>query len=81
MRVVATIPHERFTIQIFNFNGKYSVKVELDQFEQTYKIGEVDVLGINDVKAMINSEFLNKCLKRFVEMREDWNEAFTNKNR
>jgi len=81
MRVVGTIPHERFTIQIFQMNGKYSVKIELDQFEQIYKIGEVDVLGINDVKAMVNSDFLNKCLKRFVEMREDWYDAFTNKNK
>ena len=80
MRVVDTIPHERFKIQIFAFNGKFTVKIELGQFEQSYKIGETDVMGVNDVKAMVNTEFLNNCLKRFVDMRTDWNEAFKNKN-
>jgi hypothetical protein len=52
----------------------------LGQFEQSYKIGELDVMGLADVKAMVTTEFLNNCLKRFVDMRTDWNEAFTNKN-
>ncbi|HTO36950.1 MAG TPA: hypothetical protein VL021_00890 [Brumimicrobium sp.] len=80
MRVVDTIPHERFKIQIFSFNGKFTVKIELGQFEQSYKIGETDVMGVADVKSMITDDFLNKCLKRFVDMREDWYEAFKSKN-
>lgn len=80
MRIVDTIPHERFKIQIFSFNGKYTVKIELGQFEQSYKIGELDVMGLADVKAMVTQEFLSKCLKRFVDMRADWNESFKNKN-
>lgn len=80
MRVVDTIPHERFKIQIFSYNSKYTVKIELGQFEQSYKINETDVMGVKDVKAMVTTEFLNKCLKRFVEMREDWYEAFRDKN-
>lgn len=80
MRVIDTIPHERFKIQVFSYNGKFTVKIELGQFEQSYKIGETDVMGVADVKAMVSTEFLNKCLKRFVDMREDWYEAFQNKN-
>ena len=80
MRVVDTIPHERFKIQIFSFNGKFTVKIEPGQFEQSYKIGETDVMGVADVKSMITDDFLNKCLKRFVDMREDWYEAFKSKN-
>lgn len=80
MRVVDSIPHQRFKIQIFSYNSKYTVKIELGQFEQTYKIGEMDVMGIDDVKAMVTTEFLNNCLKRFVDMRSDWREAFENKN-
>ncbi|HLV42022.1 MAG TPA: hypothetical protein VKY37_07075 [Brumimicrobium sp.] len=79
MRVVDTIPHERFKIQIFSFNGKYTVKIELGQFEQSYKIGELDVMGVLDVKSMITPEFLDNCLKRFVDMRTDWSESFKNK--
>ncbi len=80
MRIVDSIPHERFKIQIFSFNGKYTLKIELGQFEQSYKIGELDVMGLADVKAMVTDEFLANCLKRFVEMRTDWNESFKNKN-
>jgi len=80
MRIVDSIPHDRFKIQIFSYNSKYTVKIELGQFEQSYKIGELDVMGVADVKAMVTPEFLNNCLKRFVNMRTDWNEAFTNKN-
>ena len=80
MRIVDTIPHERFKIQIFSYNGKYTVKIELGQFEQSYKIGELDVMGLADVKAMVTDEFLGNCLKRFVDMRTDWNASFKVKN-
>jgi len=80
MRVVKEIPHERYKIQIFQYNGKYIVKIELGQFEQTFKIGETDVFGLQDVENMINSDLLNNSLKRFLGMREDWEKAFNEKN-
>lgn len=80
MRVIEEIPHPKFKIQIFNYNAKYILKIELGQFEQTFKIGETDVMGLDDIKAMITKEFLSTCLNRFVSMREDWNTAFRNKN-
>ncbi|MEX1192994.1 MAG: hypothetical protein WED10_09820 [Brumimicrobium sp.] len=80
MRVIEEIPHSRFKIQIFSYNGKYIVKIELGQFEQSFKIGELDVMGLDDVKNMINDEFLAGCVKRFVTMREDWEKSFKNKN-
>lgn len=80
MRVIEEIPHSRFKIQIFSYNGKYIVKIELGQFEQSYKIGELDVMGLDDVKNMITEDFLAGCVKRFVTMREDWEKSFKNKN-
>lgn len=80
MRVVAEIPHERYKIQVFSYNAKYMVKIELGQFEQVFKIGETDVFGLDDVKAMITPELLKKSLERFVSMREDWENAFNMKN-
>lgn len=80
MRLVKDIPHERYKIQVFQYNGKYTVKIELGQFEQTYKIGETDVFGLEDVERMISKELLSNSLKRFVEMRSDWENAFKNKN-
>lgn len=80
MRLVKDIPHDRYKIQVFNYNAKYMVKIELGQFEQTYKIGETDVYGLEDVERMITPELLSNALKRFVEMRKDWEMAFKQKN-
>jgi hypothetical protein len=80
MRVLADIPHPKYKIQIFNYNAKYIVKIELGQFEQVYKINEGDVMGLNDVKAMITERLLKNAVHRFIEMRDDWEDAFKNKN-
>ncbi|MFM2041231.1 MAG: hypothetical protein RLZZ493_1820 [Bacteroidota bacterium] len=76
MRVVADIPHARYKIQIFSYNAKYLVKIELGQFEQVFKINEADVLGLEDVKRMVTDELLKNSLDRFLSMRTDWEEAF-----
>lgn len=80
MRLIKDIPHDRYKIQVFNYNAKYIVKIELGQFEQTYKISETDVYGLEDIERMITPELLSNALKRFVEMREDWEIAFKQKN-
>ena len=80
MRLIKDIPHDRYKIQVFNYNAKYIVKIELGQFEQTYKISETDVYGLEDIERMITPELLSNALKRFVEMREDWEMAFKQKN-
>lgn len=80
MRVIADIPHERYKIQVFSYNSKYIVKIELGQFEQVFKIGELDVIGLEEVKSMITEELLTNCLNRFISMRADWEKAFSQKN-
>lgn len=80
MRLVKEIPHDRYKIQIFNYNEKFILKIELDQFEQSFKISETDVSGIGDVENMITKELLQNTLKRFVEMRTDWFNSFNLKN-
>ena len=80
MRVVKEIPHSRFKIQIHNYNGKYIVKIELGQYEQSYKIAESDVSGLEEVERMITADLLKKSLLRFIEMRSEWEEGFQKKN-
>lgn len=75
MRVIAEIPHSHFKIQIFSWNGKYQLKIEIDQYEQTYKVSETNVKGLDDVKALITEDFLSKVMGRMISMREDWTEA------
>ena len=80
MRLVKEIPHSRFKIQIHSYNAKYLVKIELGQYEQTFKINESDVSGLEEVEKMITTELLRKSLLRFIEMREDWEDGFSKKN-
>jgi hypothetical protein len=81
MRLVKEIPHERYKIQIHQYNGKYIVKIELGQFAQTYKIGETDVYGVEDIETMITKELLKGSLDRFIEMRNDWQQSFEQINK
>lgn len=80
MRVIAEIPHSHYKIQIFNYNSKYLVKIELGQFEQVFKIAEMDVNGLEEVKSMVTQSLLDNSLNRFMEMRSDWEQAFSKKN-
>lgn len=80
MRLVKDIPHPKYKISIFNYNAKYIVKIELGQFEQTFKIGETDVFGLEEVEKMITHDLLKNSLDRFITMRQDWLNAFENKN-
>lgn len=76
MRLVTDIPHARYKIQVFHYNSKYIVKIELGQFEQVYKIGELDINGLEDVVKMVNEDLLKNCLERFIAMRSDWEKSF-----
>ncbi len=80
MRLVKEIPHPRFKIQIHNYNAKYIVKIELGQYEQSFKIGESDVNGLEDVEKMITTDLLKNTLLRFIEMRKEWEDGFQKKN-
>lgn len=80
MRLVRIIPHEKFKIQIFQFSGEYILKIELGQFEQLFKVKEVEIEGVKGVQELLTQEFLLAALHRFIEMRADWNNAFKLKN-
>ena len=78
MRVIEEIPHHTFKITVFHWNARYLVKIELDKYEQTYKINEGDVTGVSDVKKMLTDEFLESCMHRFLAMRTDFTNAVKN---
>ncbi|MES2799657.1 MAG: hypothetical protein V4638_06545 [Bacteroidota bacterium] len=80
MRLVKDIPHERYKIQLFHYNSKYILKIELGQYEQTFKINDLEISDMNEIDNMLTSEFLSNCLHRFISMRTDWETAFTHKN-
>ena len=81
MRQLEDIPHHTFKIALHSYNSKYIVKIELGQFEQLFKVSELDVTGLEGVKSMLTEEFYANCMKRFLTMREDWEREFKNLNK
>ena len=45
-------------------------------YEQVFKVKEMDVEGLDQVKEMFNEEFLNQCMQRFLSMRTDFVTSF-----
>jgi hypothetical protein len=76
MRLVKQIPHERFLIQLHQYNGKYILKIELGGFEQSFKVSEMDI-DIEKLENKLTSEFLKNCFDRFLSMRSDWENLIT----
>ncbi|MDX5436327.1 MAG: hypothetical protein LPK03_03995 [Pontibacter sp.] len=70
MRVVADIPNPNMKVTLLSWNGKYLIKLEKGDFEQTYKIGEMDVMGDAGAKELLDDEFLEAAMNRFSDMRD-----------
>ena len=71
MRVIKEINHDLCRITFFHWNGKYLVKLELGDLEQTYKIDEFDVLDPNELENLLTKEFLDNAMQRFRAMNDD----------
>ncbi|MBE7174980.1 MAG: hypothetical protein INR69_01160 [Mucilaginibacter polytrichastri] len=77
MRVVAELPHPEFKITIFAMNQKFIVKCEKGNFEQSYKISEMDLTdGLNSVFELLDEPFYATIMDRFKTMQSDFMDAF-----
>ena len=68
MRIIDTIPHPSITISIFQMNDKYIVKFEAGPMEQAFKFNTTEVKGLDELKKIVNSGFIETVRKRFNEM-------------
>jgi len=68
MRVVGEIAHPECKITIFHWNNRYLLKLEAGLLEQTFKVSEYDINSEEDLKKILNEEFINRALERFQEM-------------
>ena len=75
MRVVGEIPHPECKITIFYWNNKYLIKLELGPFEQTFKIAEYDIASEEDLKKIIDVDFIQQAMSRFADMSRSLSEA------
>lgn len=59
-------------------NQKYIIKFEQGQFEQSYKLSELDLTGggANEVFEMLDEEFVATVLERFKTMRSDFSQTY-----
>lgn len=76
MRLVKEIPHSHFFVQLHEYNGKYVLKITLDNYEQTFKVPVSDVADLDEFTTKLSNEFWASCLKRFLTMREDYVQLF-----
>ena len=78
MRHVADIPHPAVKITLLAWNGKFLLKLEQGNLEQTYKVAELDLLTGSDaeVRELLDDEFLAAAIVRFQAMRDDLQAAY-----
>ena len=68
MRIIDSIPHQSMTISIFQMNDKYQVKFEAGPMEQIFKFSVEEVRGVENLKKLMNENFIEKTRLRFNEM-------------
>lgn len=68
MRIIGEIPNPDCKITLFSWNNRYLIKLEQGLLEQTYKINQFELTSENDLQKIVNTEFINDALIRFIEM-------------
>ncbi|RZK15642.1 MAG: hypothetical protein EOO56_22435 [Hymenobacter sp.] len=80
MRHVADIPYPKVKITLLAWNGKYLLKLEQGPLEQTYKVAELDLSGVEpadvEIRQLLDDEFLTAAVARFDAMQQDLRAAF-----
>ncbi len=68
MRIIDSIPHHSMTISIFQMNDKYQVRFEAGPMEQLFKFTVAEVKSVENLKKLINDDFIEKTRLRFNDM-------------
>jgi hypothetical protein len=72
MRLVKEIPHSHYLVQVHEYNGKYLLKITLDNYEQVFKIPAGEIENLDELTTKLTHEFWSSCLHRFLLMRSDY---------
>lgn len=68
MRIIDSIPHPSISISIFQMNDKFIVKFEAGPMEQAFKFYTEEVKSVDNLKKIINDQFIETVRARFNEM-------------
>ena len=71
MRVIGEVPHNHYKITLFNWNGKFIIKIESGWLEQSYKVDEFDIME-NELHSLLDETFLASVADRFRAMHADF---------
>jgi hypothetical protein len=75
MKVIGEILHPELKITIFHWNNRYLIKLEAGPFEQTFKIEEYDLSSEEEIKSIVNEEFIQQSIIRFSDMAKSLTQA------
>jgi hypothetical protein len=68
MRIIGEIPHPDCRITLFHWNNRYIIKLEKGYLEQTFKIDQFDLSSEDDLRVLVNDEFIREAMIRFEAM-------------
>ncbi len=75
MKFIKEIPNNYCKASIFAWNEKFILKFEAGMYEQTYKVSEYDLSGLEELESLLDENFYKKVLERFKEMSLDFREV------
>lgn len=75
MRIIRELSYQQCKITFFSWNNRYLIKLEQGLLEQTFKIDQFDVQDEEELLRLIDAEFVQQALKRFLEMGQSIYEA------
>ena len=75
MKFLHKIAHIDVDISLYEWNSKWIVKFEWNQYEQSYKVAQFDVEKKSEIEAAITPAFIAQVMERFEIMQEQWDEA------
>jgi len=68
MRITDEWNHDGYKVTVFHMNNRYSIKLEKDLLEQTYKFREGQIKNSNHLKTLLNNEFYEEVTMGFKKM-------------
>lgn len=78
MRIIGEIPHPDCRITLFHWNNRYIIKLEKGYLEQTFKIDQFDLSSENDLRQVVNEEFIREAMTRFEAMSQSLQKPLQN---
>lgn len=68
MRLIRDFTEGPVRVSIFHWNNKYLIKLESGPMEQTFKLNELELESEEQVRNLIDQDFIQACIRRFDDM-------------